>query len=51
MYFRAERYHAMTGSLGESLRQAITVDDEGSTTCIFALIGLALKCVIYSGVN
>ena len=26
----AERYHAMTGSLGESLRQAITVDDEGS---------------------
>ena len=26
----AKRYHAMTGSLGESLRQAITVDDEGS---------------------
>lgn len=26
----AERYHSMTGSLGESLRQAITVDDEGS---------------------
>ena len=26
----AERYHAMTGPLGESLRQAITVDDEGS---------------------
>ena len=26
----AERYHTMTGSLGESLRQAITVDDEGS---------------------
>ena len=26
----AERYHAMTGSLGESLQQAITVDDEGS---------------------
>ena len=24
------RYHSMTGSLGESLRQAITVDDEGS---------------------
>ncbi|MBS5336499.1 MAG: flagellin lysine-N-methylase [Veillonella sp.] len=26
----AKRYHTMTGSLGESLRQAITVDDEGS---------------------
>lgn len=26
----AERYHTMTGPLGESLRQAITVDDEGS---------------------
>lgn len=26
----AERYHAMTGPLGESLRQSITVDDEGS---------------------
>lgn len=26
----AERYHATTGPLGESLRQAITVDDEGS---------------------
>ena len=26
----AERYHSMIGSLGESLRQAITVDDEGS---------------------
>ena len=26
----AERYHSMTGSLGKSLRQAITVDDEGS---------------------
>ena len=26
----AERYHSMTGSLGESLQQAITVDDEGS---------------------
>ena len=26
----AERYHAMIGPLGESLRQAITVDDEGS---------------------
>lgn len=26
----AERYHSMTGSLGESLRQAITIDDEGS---------------------
>lgn len=26
----AERYHAMPGPLGESLRQAITVDDEGS---------------------
>lgn len=26
----AERYHTMTGALGESLRQAITVDDEGS---------------------
>ena len=26
----AERYHAMTGPLGKSLRQAITVDDEGS---------------------
>lgn len=26
----AERYHAMAGPLGESLRQAITVDDEGS---------------------
>lgn len=26
----AKCYHAMTGSLGESLRQAITVDDEGS---------------------
>ena len=26
----AERYHSMTGSLGESVRQAITVDDEGS---------------------
>lgn len=26
----AKRYHSMTGSLGESLRQAITVDDEGS---------------------
>ena len=26
----AECYHSMTGSLGESLRQAITVDDEGS---------------------
>ena len=26
----AERYHAMTGTLGESLQQAITVDDEGS---------------------
>ena len=26
----AKRYHAMTGPLGESLRQAITVDDEGS---------------------
>ena len=26
----AERYHAMTGPLGESLRQATTVDDEGS---------------------
>lgn len=26
----AKRYHAMTGSLGESLRQSITVDDEGS---------------------
>lgn len=26
----AERYHAMTGPLGESLQQAITVDDEGS---------------------
>ena len=25
-----ERYHTMTGPLGESLRQAITVDDEGS---------------------
>ena len=24
----AERYHSITGSLGESLRQAITVDDE-----------------------
>ena len=26
----AKRYHTMTGPLGESLRQAITVDDEGS---------------------
>ena len=26
----AERYHTMMGALGESLRQAITVDDEGS---------------------
>ena len=26
----AERYHTMTGPLGESLRQAITIDDEGS---------------------
>lgn len=26
----AERYHTMTDPLGESLRQAITVDDEGS---------------------
>ena len=26
----AERYHTMTGPLGESLHQAITVDDEGS---------------------
>ena len=26
----AERYHTTTGPLGESLRQAITVDDEGS---------------------
>ena len=26
----AERYHTMIGPLGESLRQAITVDDEGS---------------------
>lgn len=26
----AKRYHTMTGSLGESLRQAITVDDKGS---------------------
>ena len=26
----AERHHTMTGPLGESLRQAITVDDEGS---------------------
>ena len=26
----AKRYHSMTGSLGKSLRQAITVDDEGS---------------------
>ena len=26
----AERYHSMIGPLGESLRQAITVDDEGS---------------------
>lgn len=26
----AERYHATTGPLGESLRQAITVDNEGS---------------------
>lgn len=26
----AKRYHIMTSSLGESLRQAITVDDEGS---------------------
>ena len=26
----AERYHTMTSPLGESLRQAITVDDEGS---------------------
>ena len=26
----AERYHTMTGPLGERLRQAITVDDEGS---------------------
>ena len=26
----AKRYHTMTDSLGESLRQAITVDDEGS---------------------
>lgn len=26
----AKRYHTMMGSLGESLRQAITVDDEGS---------------------
>ena len=26
----AKRYHTMTGSLGESLRQAITIDDEGS---------------------
>lgn len=26
----AERYHTMTGPFGESLRQAITVDDEGS---------------------
>lgn len=26
----AKRYHTMTGSLGESLRQAITVDDESS---------------------
>ena len=26
----AEHYHAMTGPLGESLRQTITVDDEGS---------------------
>lgn len=26
----AKRYHDMTGPLGESLRQAITVDDEGS---------------------
>lgn len=26
----AKCYHTMTGSLGESLRQAITVDDEGS---------------------
>lgn len=26
----AKHYHTMTGSLGESLRQAITVDDEGS---------------------
>ena len=26
----AERYHTMTGPLGESLRQAITIDEEGS---------------------
>ena len=26
----AERYHTMTGPLGESLRQSITIDDEGS---------------------
>ena len=25
----AERYHTMTGPLGESLRQAITIDEEG----------------------
>ena len=26
----AERYHTLTGPLGESLRQVITIDEEGS---------------------
>ena len=53
----AERYHSMTGSLGESLQQAITVDDEGShfvfskTQPMCPLLnenGLCKVCLLYT---